>query len=222
MIYVRRDPSLIPNKVLRVAERAQKKLEGLPEAQRSAFIKKKSHVWRAFARYLATMSYGKCWYSESLDPQSFLDVDHFRPKGEALRSETEKDGGYPWLAFSWENFRYAAQRSNRQSKNEDTGVVAGKSSSFPLLDGSPKASWGNRCEVHERPVLLDPTVRVDIDLIDVNDEGMMCPSPVCIGSRKERVRQSIERYGLNLPRLVAARKRTMREIVGLYNSLNPT
>jgi hypothetical protein len=25
-------------------------------------------AWRAFARYLSNMSYGKCWYSESLDP----------------------------------------------------------------------------------------------------------------------------------------------------------
>jgi hypothetical protein len=220
VIHVIRNPSLIPEKLLLVAERAQIKLEGLPESQRSAFIKRKSHIWRAFARYLAQMSYGKCWYSETLDPQSFFDVDHFRPKGEAIRAEGEKDTGYPWLAFNWENFRYAAQRSNRESKDEDTGVVVGKSSWFPLLQGSPKACWVNRCVAQEQPVLLDPTVRVDADLIDVNDDGMMCPSPICIGSGKERVQQSIERYGLNLPRLVAARKRTMREIVGLYTSLN--
>jgi hypothetical protein len=74
-------------------------LEALPEAQRCDFIKKKSHIWRAFARYLARMSYGKCWYSETRDPQSFFDVDHFRPKAEAIRSETVKDDGYPWLHF---------------------------------------------------------------------------------------------------------------------------
>ena len=50
------------------------------------------------------MSYGKCWYSESLDPQSFFDVDHYRPKLEARRSDDVTDPGYAWLAFS-ENFR---------------------------------------------------------------------------------------------------------------------
>ena len=137
MIYVRRDPTLIPEKVLKVAERAQRQLEALPPDERSVFIKKKSHIWRAFARYLAKMSYGKCWYSESNDPQSFFDVDHFRPKAEATRGDGSKDDGYPWLAFSWENFRYSAQRSNRLSTDEDTEVVVGKGSWFPLMDGSP-------------------------------------------------------------------------------------
>ena len=94
MIYVKRDPALIPENVLKVAERAQQKLEELPPNGRVAFIKSKSHIWRAFARYLSKMSYGKCWYSESDDPQSFFDVDHFRPKNEAIRSENEKDDGY--------------------------------------------------------------------------------------------------------------------------------
>ena len=87
MIYVWRDSSLIPKKFLQVAERAQRKLEALPADERPAFIKKKSHVWRAFARYLLKMSYGKCWYSESLDPQSFFDGDHYRPKLQTRRSE---------------------------------------------------------------------------------------------------------------------------------------
>jgi hypothetical protein len=116
-------------------------LEALPEAQRCDFIKKKSHIWRAFGRYVARMSYGKCWYSETRDPQSFFDVDHFRPKAEAIRSEIVKDDGYPWLAFSWENFRYAAQRSNRASKDEDMGLVVGKSSWLPLLEGICLSAW---------------------------------------------------------------------------------
>ena len=41
MIYVRRDPSLIPEKVLRVAERAQAKLEALAPEKRLEFIEKK-------------------------------------------------------------------------------------------------------------------------------------------------------------------------------------
>src|SRR6476619_772256 len=100
MIYVKRNAELVPTKLMAVAARAQAKLEALPTNERCAFIKKKSHIWKAFGRYLAKMSYGKCWYSESPDPQSFFDVDHFRPKLEAKRSDQETDRpGYEWLAF---------------------------------------------------------------------------------------------------------------------------
>ncbi len=219
MIYVRRDPALIPEKVLKVAERAQQQLEALPPDERSVFIKKKSHIWRAFARYLAKMSYGKCWYSESNDPQSFFDVDHFRPKAEATRENGSKDDGYPWLAFSWENFRYSAQRSNRLSTDEDTEVVVGKGSWFPLMDGSPKACWDDRCVDDEKPILLDPTLRPDVDLVDVDAQGQICRSRICIGSAQLRVERSVKLLGLNLPKIVGARKRVMREVKDLHENL---
>lgn len=214
MIYVKRDPKLIPEKVLKVAERAQKVLEALAVPDRKAYIEKKAHVWRAFGRYLSKMSYGKCWYSESNDPQSFFDVDHFRPKKAAKRTNGAEDDGYPWLAFSWANFRYAAGRCNRLSTDEITNEVVGKGSWFPLLDGSVKADWGNRCEDHEATVLLDPAVRGDVDLVDINaEDGRACASLTCLGPQKqERVKQSIEIYGLNLGNLITARKRAMREV----------
>jgi len=219
MIYVRRDSSLIPEKLLKVAERAQRELEALPADERPVFIKKKSHVWRAFARYLSQMSYGKCWYSESPDPQSFFDVDHYRPKLEARRSDDVTDSGYEWLAFSWENFRLSAQRSNRVSKNEGTDENQGKGNWFPLLKTSPKACWENRCEDTEQPMLLDPVKRADVQLIDVQDDGRMGLSRICIGSARLRVERSIEIYGLNLPRLKEARLRVMREVSELHSVL---
>jgi hypothetical protein len=223
MIYVRRDSSLIPEKLIKVAKRAQKELETLSGDERPRFIKRKAHVWRAFARHLSKMSYGKCWYSESLDPQSFFDVDHYRPKLEARRSPDATDVGYEWLAFSWENFRYSAQRSNRVSANEETDEVEGKGNWFPLLEDSPKACWDNRCENAERPVLLDPVKISDVALIDVQDDGRMGPSPICIGpAARLRVERSIELYGLNLPRLKAARLRVMREVGDLYEVLSQT
>jgi hypothetical protein len=98
------------------------------------------------------MSYGKCWYSESLDPQSFFDVDHFRPKAEAIRSEHEKYDCYPSLAFSWENFqvRGATFESSKQ--------------------------------------------------------GRVSPSLTCIGSGRESVNQSVQKYGLNLPQQIEGRE----------------
>jgi len=219
VIYVNRHASLIPREVLDAAVEAQQQLEALPADQRAAFIKRKSGIWRAYKAYLSQMSYGKCWYSECPEVQSFLDVDHYRPKLEAKRSEGECDPGYDWLAFSWENFRLAAQRSNRRSTNEATQATEGKGSWFPLLDGSPRASWARRCEGDELPVLLDPTVRWDVDLIDVNAAGRMVPSMTCIGSGRTRVERSIVLYGLNLPNLSDARKRVMRDLIELHTTL---
>jgi hypothetical protein len=221
LIYVKCDPALIPQKVLDVAARAQAELEAKPEADRKAFIEKKGHVWRAFGRHLAKMSYGKCWYSESNDPQSFFDVDHFRPKKAAKRAAATEDDGYPWLAFSVENFRYSAGRSNRLSTDEVTEETVGKGSWFPLLDGSPCASWDDRCLNTELPVLLDPTVRSDVALIDINpDDGRAVASMTCLGATKQyRVNKSVELYGLNLGNLITARKRVMREVENHYKNL---
>jgi hypothetical protein len=220
LIYVKRNPALIPEKILKVAERAQQALEKLPEADRKAFIEKKGPIWRSFGRYLAKMSYGKCWYSESNDPQSFFDVDHFRPKKAAKRAEGVEDDGYPWLAFSWGNFRYSAGRSNRLNKDEVTDETCGKGSWFPLLDGSVKADWKNRCEAAEDVLLLDPTVRDDLDLIAVDAVGKIEPSWACAGLiKKHRVRRSVEIYGLNLPGLVGARAKVMRDIEIAYQTL---
>lgn len=221
MIYVKRNPALIPEKILKVAERAQQTLETLSEADRKDFIEKKAPIWRSFSRYLAKMSYGKCWYSESNDPQSFFDVDHFRPKKEAKRSDGVADDGYPWLAFSWDNFRYSAGRSNRLSKDEATDETRGKGSWFPLMAASAVANWDDRCEQLERPVLLDPTIRADVALIDINpDDGRVQASRACIGADKQlRTSKSIELYGLNLPRLVDARKIVLRDVQAPHENL---
>src|SRR4029434_1678748 len=67
------------------------------------------------------MSYGKCWYSESLDPQSFFDVDHYRPKLEARRSNDVTYPGYEWLVA-------VAQKS----PCEGNRVIMGKTSPLKL------------------------------------------------------------------------------------------
>lgn len=219
MIYVRRDPALIPERVLRVAERAQAKLEALAPEKRAEFIEKKSHVWRGFARYLAKMSYGKCWYSESDCVQSFKDVDHYRPKKQAKRSDNESDDGYPWLAFSWDNFRLSAQRSNQINRDDANNETVGKGAWFPLMQGSKRATYDDRCLDDEHPVLLDPARLADVRLIEVTATGKMGPTRFCLGEyERARVSGTVKLLGLDLPGLVSARQRTMRfvqEIVEL-------
>lgn len=219
MIYVKRDASLIPEHVIAVAQRAQENLEALPDEQRKDFIKKKSHIWRSFAKYLAKMSHGKCWYSESKDAGANFDVDHFRPKAEAKRTEAITDAeGYAWLAFDWENFRLSAQNCNRLN-TDDSGVVVGKGSWFPLLKDSPKATWGNRCVDDEKIVLLDPVVQNDLTYIDFDDNGRFTHSRLCVGQPAFKIRESSTIYGLNLEKMREARFQVMREAKELLETI---
>jgi hypothetical protein len=70
-------------------------------------------------------------------------------------------------------------------------------------------------------VLLDPTVRSDVALIDINpDDGRAVASMTCLGATKQyRVNKSVELYGLNLGNLITARKRVMREVENHYKNL---
>jgi len=211
MIFVRRDESLIPPRLMNAAIKAQAKLEAIADVEeRKKFIEKKSSLWRRFGRHLKQMSYGKCWYSESDCVQSFADVDHFRPKKAARRSETSADDGYPWLAFSWENFRYAAQRSNQLNTDEETEELVGKGAWFPLMPGSKFATWDDRCIQEEKPVILDPTKLDDIRLVAIDGTGALIPSDLCMGEyERQRVTESVKYLGLNLDGLMGARKRAM-------------
>jgi len=221
LIFVRRDPSLIPPELLAIAERAQAELEDLQQDQRKAFIKRKGHIWRRFARYLGQMSYGKCWYSESKDAHTFTDVDHFRPKQRAKRADGSEDVGYPWLAFSWDNFRYSSQRANRPSTDEDTDQTVGKASWFPLLLFGKKANWDDRCIDKERPVLLYPTVLSDVHLVEVKATGLMGSTRICQGKyQRDRVTETIKLLGLDLPGIVEARQAVMRAAELLINDMH--
>ncbi|MEX5329668.1 hypothetical protein WCD99_20675 [Pseudomonas paraeruginosa] len=217
MIYINRNAALIPQKVLDVALRAQAELEQLPLEKRKEYIKKKSHIWRGFAKYLSKMSYGKCWYSEAKDAGANFDVDHFRPKAEARRTEEIVDEfGYAWLAFDWENFRLSAQNCNRLNTDDSSQTTVGKGSWFPLLDGSPKASWDNRCVNDELPLLLDPLVKEDLRFIDFDDRGRFVHSRVCVGIPARRIKDSAVIYGLNLEQMREARFAAMKEAKELY------
>ncbi|HCL3480144.1 hypothetical protein LZK35_14070 [Pseudomonas aeruginosa] len=220
MIYINRNAALIPQKVLDVALRAQITLEQLPPEERKDYIKKKSHIWRGFAKYLSKMSYGKCWYSEAKDAGANFDVDHFRPKAEARRAEEIVDeDGYAWLAFDWENFRLSAQNCNRLNKDEENQITVGKGSWFPLLDDSPKACWDNRCIADERPILLDPLVKEDLRFIDFDDRGRFVHSRFCVGLPARRIRESADIYGLNFEQMREARFAAMKEAKELYETI---
>ena len=219
MIFIKRDVSLIPKKVMQVAERAQVELEQLPLGERKNYINRKSHIWRGFSKYLAKMSHGKCWYSEAKDAGANFDVDHFRPKAEAKRTEEIIDSeGYSWLAFDWDNFRLSAQNCNRLNTDE-TGEIVGKGSWFPLQQGSPSATWDNRCIKEEKSILLDPVVKDDLIYIDFSDTGRFTHSKACVGQHKYRIEHSAIIYGLNIEKMREARFNAMKEAKELYEMI---
>lgn len=94
-------------------------LLALPEDKRKEFIEQNKSYWGKLKDHLASLSYGKCWYTEAHDIASVYHVDHFRPKNETkklkkdCRIETDNnDEAYWWLAFAWENYRLSGNIPN--------------------------------------------------------------------------------------------------------------
>lgn len=169
--------------------------------------------WNDVKKILMEISHDKCWYTESKNDASYMEVEHFRPKGKS------KDGdhdGYWWLAFEWENYRLAASMPNRK-----------KGSYFPLRDGSSRVCHCDECIDSEENCLLDPIKPEDCNLITFNEIGEVIPSNDNAYDI-HRVTLSKERYGLNDGVLSRNRRiyweNCKREIYRLqkYLSLNRT
>src|SRR5262245_43482425 len=79
-----------------------------------------SSVWGELKPEFNKLSHGKCWYCEARQIRSDNAVDHFRPKSD-----------YPWLAFSFENYRFACSFCNSPHRHPVTGITQGKSNFFP-------------------------------------------------------------------------------------------
>jgi len=88
----------------------------------------------------------KCCYCEREYERKFSDVEHFRPKTEAVRADGRKEAGYWWLAYRFDNLYFACPSCNR-----------GKRAKFPLASGSRAlAAEEDPRAVPELPLLLDP------------------------------------------------------------------
>jgi hypothetical protein len=70
---------------------AEQLLEAEPD-ERSELIKQGRRVWSDFRPVMEAVFGSKCWYTESRNPGTDDDVDHFRPKGRI--AEAPDHGGY--------------------------------------------------------------------------------------------------------------------------------
>ena len=142
-------------------------MEGLKKPGREA-------IWRELATYLAALRKDKCWYSESLNPASDKNVDHFRPKSR-VHEEPDHEG-YWWKAFDWKNYRYASQWCNQRRVDDVNGTGGGKWDHFPLQTDSFRARQETDDIELERPVLLDPIDPDEWKLLAFRPDGHPTPA----------------------------------------------
>lgn len=178
---------------LRIEEELNPKLRG-------KLINDNGDLWKEVKPELAKLFNFKCWYTESPQQGTDVDVDHYRPKKRVQETESTDTPhpGYWWLAFKLENYRYSCIVANRRRKDTESGVVGGKVDHFPLINEAQRARTP-LCDLDaEQPVLLDPTKASDVALITFKNDGEAMPSrPEHMQRQHFRASESIKYYNLN-------------------------
>jgi uncharacterized protein (TIGR02646 family) len=186
------------------AEHARVLVAAEPDADaRRELIKANRKRWVDFRPSFESLVGQKCWYTESQNPGTDDDVDHFRPKGNV---EGLTHGGYWWEAFNWRNLRLSCHRANRTRINPETGQPHGKGAHFPLLNEGQR--WmGPAAPCHELPALLDPTNPSDPPMLTYGIDGRAALAPEFEGdvAACQRIDQSRRYLHLDWPSFVEQR-----------------
>ncbi|TVU72442.1 hypothetical protein FQP81_15385 [Pseudoalteromonas distincta] len=164
--------------------------------ERKRLINSQSSLWRAFAKSVKDLSFEKCWYCESREARSNMPVDHFRPKGGI--TNCDEHPGYWWLAFDWKNYRYSCTYCNSLASIEsekDEPKLEGKGNFFDLI--IPQKRAFKKGDEESLPMLLDPCIKRDTDLLTFTPRGFPKPTSQQIDSIDyKRVEYSIVKYRL--------------------------
>lgn len=187
------------------AQASRAAVNGANPGERDDLIKAGRQMWVRFRPVFEEVFGRKCWYTESRNPGTDDDVDHYRPKGRV--AEAAGHGGYWWEALNWENFRLSCHRANRLRQNPETGETHGKGDHFPLLDEG--ARWMGPDELNrESPTLLDPTDPADPPLLTFDQDGRVAiaPSYAVDPDATIRVEQSRIYLHLDWPAFVEERR----------------
>jgi hypothetical protein len=182
--------------LINTAETIRQAILAAPNAAaRKALIAANQDKWTAFRPHLQAIFGPKCWYTESKNPGTIDDIDHFRPKGRI--ADRRGHGGYWWEALNWRNFRLSCHRANRLQRNPDTGNTHGKGDHFPLLAEADR--WMRPADVcQERPTLLDPTDPADPPMLTFDTDGRVALSPFYVGDVDAATRVNESRIYLHL------------------------
>lgn len=186
-------------------------LEKATPKERVDYIKSKKQVWRDLRQELIDKFGSRCWFTEAEETVAQLDIEHFRPKAEALDEDGTVHEGYWWMAFELSNLRLAGQIPNRQHKR----------CYFPLLPGCIRANSQNRRWQEETPVFLDPVKLTDVELVAYNETGSLCPSNNASTEEEiKRVELTDQLLGLSAHQpLLEARQRIWSDCRELINEV---
>jgi len=159
---------------------------------------KTQDIWqdRDLKTLLMTVSFGKCWYCEqNVAERADNAVDHFRPKGRVAEDTSHE--GYWWLAFDWENYRFACTFCNSARLSDDGS--GGKQDHFRLWSEDSRARTPDDLIDREQPLLLDPFQPDDPGYLTFEQDGRAVPTYAKDDDRflYESASESIERYHLN-------------------------
>lgn len=203
---------MLPDGWLERAATLRLELEDKTPEERSTIFKNHP-IWQDLLVPLKRLSNNKCWYSEAQEVMSDMDVDHFRPKNEAIgfdvNGEKNSRDGYWWLAYDWKNYRLSSIYSNRLRKDKHTeeDISYGKGAFFPLRHGCIPATCQDNLD-DEVFYLLDPINSNDSNLLFFNDEGKAIPSVLEEDEpwNYQRAKVTIDIYHLNHTPLKDARQ----------------
>ncbi|MGZ8910749.1 MAG: hypothetical protein ACXW09_12255 [Methylococcaceae bacterium] len=187
--------------------------------KRADLIDNNADVWKDIKQELAKLFNFKCWYTESPQQGTDVDVDHYRPKKRVAEVSTTANThpGYWWLAFKLENYRYSCIVANRRHRDVETDKTGGKADHFPILNEQNRA-WTPACDCdEEQPMLLDPCKAADVALITFKDDGEAMARYGYDAKPRlfQRADISIEYYHLNHSDFVRARIELREKMDGL-------
>ena len=219
MIYIDLAGNPPPAELIAEGNALLEKLRKVDEKERAKFIDDNEDYWGKLKEHYSKLSHGKCWYTEAKEIASAYHMDHFRPKNKVYRLVKDRpietmnsSEPYWWLAFDWENYRFAASIPNTK-----------KRAYFPLRLGSSVAT--SKEELDKECVgLLDPTKKNDVALIGFGIDGKVCPACDDHNSwNAMRVKLSVRVYNLDYPPIVDERikiqQRCKRKLWGLMNAV---
>lgn len=160
---------------------------------------------------------GKCAYCESkITITSPIDKEHFRPKTKINTGVGTKIRGYYWLAADWDNLLAACAHCNRTGTHEtdqDEPIVAGKLDYFPLSDETKRASYGSDLKEEEKVrLLINPCVDKPEKLFRYTDDGAILPEQGIDEKNEQKVKTSIETFGLRRSDLHKERREKWKDV----------
>jgi uncharacterized protein (TIGR02646 family) len=91
-----------------------------------------------------------CFCEAKVTQVAYGAVEHFRPKGgfQKAKGEPLQKPGYFWLAYDWDNLLFTCQICNSSYKKN----------LFPLVDETQRAHNQAFSIMHEKPVIINPSM----------------------------------------------------------------